>query len=294
MTPLKVLLFGNDYPQNNGQYEFSIIEALREIGAMLYIDSAFANVLKKINSAFFASIEVITDESYGVADFALSIGGDGTFLKAAAYVGKHGVPILGVNTGRLGFLTDISPSEIGVALQAYRRGEYVIKERSVLEVTKTGTAFHVYPFALNEVAIMKHDNSALINISAYINGDLMANYVADGVIVCTPTGSTAYSLSVNGPVIAPDSDSFCLSPIASHSLNMRSVIVRDDVDIQLNITGRSHEFLIAIDGRNETVEEGTILRIKKAPYKVKVLKIKHQKFFDTLRDKMMWGEDRRF
>ena len=294
MNALKVILFGHDYPSNDVRHEAAIISELRQIKAEIFIDKAFATKLQKNKEIDLTGIGFITPESNYKADFAISIGGDGTFLKAAAYVGPEETPILGINTGHLGFLTDISPTEFKQELQAYLRGEYVIKERSVIEVNKEDGSFKVYPFALNEVAITKHDNSSLINISAYINGALMANYVADGVIVCTPTGSTAYSLSVNGPIIAPNSDSFCISPIASHSLNMRPVIVKDDVEIKMKITGRSSKFLIAIDGRNETVKAGTTLTIKKAPYIVKVLKIKHQKFFDTLRNKMMWGEDRRF
>jgi len=228
------------------------------------------------------------------ADLAISVGGDGTFLKTAAAVRDGGVPIWGINTGRLGFLADTAPSQAEEAVERLLRGDYGVEERSLLSVRAEGAELATYPFALNEVAVLKYDNSSLINISTHIDGELLANYVADGLIVCTPTGSTGYSLSVNGPIVSPNSPSLCISAVAPHSLNVRPVVVSDSVEIALTPTSRTGKFLLAIDGRSQTLEAGTRLLLRRAPYTCRVVKVIHPSFFDTLRDKMMWGADQRF
>ena len=228
------------------------------------------------------------------ANLALSIGGDGTFLKTASAVRDSGVPILGINTGRLGFLADTAPSQAEEAVERVLRGEYSVEERTLLSVKAEGAEIDTYPFALNEVAVLKYDNSSLINISTHIDGELLANYVADGLIVCTPTGSTGYSLSVSGPIVAPNSPSLCISAVAPHSLNVRPVIVSDSVEVALTPTSRTGKFLLAIDGRSQTLDAGTQLLLRRAPYTCRVVKVMHQSFFDTLRNKMMWGADQRF
>lgn len=227
------------------------------------------------------------------ADLVISMGGDGTFLTSAAQVGARGIPILGINTGRLGFLADVSPEDIEYALDAVFDGRYTIEQRAVIAMTLDGETYHGYPYALNEVAILKHDNSSLIEIDTHINGALLTNYMSDGLIISTPTGSTGYSLSVGGPIIVPRSGTFCLSPVASHSLSTRPVIVCDDVVITLRVRSRSHNFLIAVDGRSESISENTTITLRRAPYAIGVMKVTHQNFFDTLRDKMMWGADQR-
>ena len=168
-------------------------------------------------------------------------------------------------------------------------GEYVIEQRGVIEVRRNGTLFSQYPYALNEVAVLKHDNSSLIAIEAHIDGGLLNHYMADGLIVTTPTGSTGYSLSVGGPILAPMSGTLCISPVASHSLNTRPVVVTDNVKIDLEIESRTHNFLLAIDGRSESVPCSDKISVTKAPFKISVIKIKHKNFYDTLRDKMAWG-----
>ena len=183
------------------------------------------------------------------ADMVISIGGDGTFLKAARRVGKKGIPILGINTGRLGFLADI--------------------------------------------AVLKRDSSSMISIRTAINGAYLNTYQADGLVIATPTGSTAYSLSVGGPIMVPHSNTVVITPVAPHSLNVRPIVIRDDWEITLDVESRSHNFLVAIDGRSETCKETTQLTIRRADYSVKVVKRFNHIFFDTLRSKMMWGADGR-
>lgn len=227
------------------------------------------------------------------ADLVLSVGGDGTFLNAASQVGERQTPILGINTGHLGFLADVDPADIADCLQRVLAGEGVIQPRSVLQVTTEGENLQGYPYALNEVAILKHDNSSLIQIETFVNGHLLNAYLADGLIVATPTGSTGYSLSVGGPILSPDSDSFCLSAVAPHSLNVRPVILRDNVDIELRISSRTGHYLLALDGRSQSLSDTTSLRLCRAPYNVNVVKVQRKEFFDTLRAKMHWGIDAR-
>lgn len=231
---------------------------------------------------------LITDDQNS-ADIIFSIGGDGTFLGTAAKVGATGVPILGINSGHLGFLADVSPSDLSDSILAVAQGKFILEPRAVIEVETSGDPFNGYPFALNEVAILKQDNSSLIQIETYINGQLLNGYLADGLIVATPTGSTGYSLSVGGPIVMPDSHTLCLSAVAPHSLNVRPVIVRDDVEITLKIHSRSEHFLLAVDGRSQSLGSHTTLRIRKAAHQVNVAKICHPNLFDTLREKMQWG-----
>ena len=225
-------------------------------------------------------------------DVVMSVGGDGTFLKAASIVGGRNIPILGINTGRLGFLADILPEEMDVTIDEIYANHYKIEERAVLQLT-TSNPLSVHPFALNEVAILKHDSSSMISIKAYINHEHLNTYQADGLIVATPTGSTGYSLSVGGPVIAPQSKTMVITPVAPHSLNCRPLVVRDDWEITLEVESRSHNFLVSVDGRSESCNEQTRLRITRAPYSVKLVKRFDHLYFNTLRSKMMWGADAR-
>lgn len=236
-------------------------------------------------------VDVVDDVNN--ADLVLSIGGDGTFLNAAAWVGRKGTPILGINSGHLGFLADVTPDSIDEDLPRVLQGDYVIQSRSLLEVLADGAPLTQHPIALNEVAILKHDNSSLIQIETYINTQLLNKYLADGLIVSTPTGSTGYSLSAGGPIATPDCGCFCISAVAPHSLNVRPVILRDDVEIDLHIHSRSGNYLLAIDGHSQSLPDSTTLKLRRADYSINVVKVQHREFFDTLRNKMHWGTDNR-
>jgi NAD+ kinase len=237
-------------------------------------------------------IEIIQNDDF-VADLALSIGGDGTFLNTAARIGRKQIPILGINTGRLGFLADVSNEDIIPALDAILANHYSIEERSLLFVESSdGTAFE-YPYALNEVSVLKQDSSSMMSINASVNGEMVHTYQADGLIVSTPTGSTAYSMSVGGPLVVPQAQNIILSPVASHSLNVRPLIIPDSWIIELEVHSRSQNYLVAIDGRSKVLEHKTKLRISKADYSVKIIKQLNHTFFDTLKNKLMWGVDKR-
>lgn len=290
---LSIALFGNIFQVEKNKYAKAVLQSLVERGADIHIDAPFGRFMKESWDIDISGFRLITDSCFS-ADMAISLGGDGTFLSTATRIGDKNIPILGINTGRLGFLADASPDFINDAVDALYDGNFVVEPRSVISVTREDGDFAGYPFALNEVAVLKHDNSSLINIKTCINGELLTNYMADGLIVCTPTGSTGYSLSVGGPIIVPNSHTFCLSAVAPHSLSTRPVVVCDDVVITLEVESRSHNFMISIDGRSESLPDKTIITLRRAPYSVGVIKIKHKHFFDTLRDKMMWGADQRF
>jgi NAD+ kinase len=227
------------------------------------------------------------------ADMVISIGGDGTFLKAARRAGRKDIPILGINTGRLGFLADISPEEMTDTFREIYAGKYSVEERSVLRLYCDNEQFSESPYALNEIAVLKHDSSSMISIHTTINGAYLNTYQADGLVIATPTGSTAYSLSVGGPIIVPQSNSIVITPVAPHSLNVRPIVIRDDWEVALHVESRSHNFLIAVDGSSESCKDSTRLTIRKADYCIKVVKRFNHGFFDTLRSKMMWGADGR-
>lgn len=285
---MKVALIGNTYQAEKNKYLETIIGALRKRNAEVIVERKFLQFVTQ-ELGIECSEMLAFDETDFSADLCISIGGDGTFLQAAAYVSGKGIPIIGINTGHLGFLADVSPDAIEEAINSLYDGDYVVEHRGVIEVRRNGELFTRYPYALNEVAVLKHDNSSLIAIEARIDGGLLNNYMADGLIVTTPTGSTGYSLSVGGPILAPMSGTLCLSPVASHSLNTRPVVVTDNVRIDLSVDSRTHNFLLAIDGRSESLPCTDKISVTKAPFKIAVIKIKHKNFYDTLRDKMAWG-----
>lgn len=289
---MRIALLGNVFQTKKNAYIKRVLKKLAELQTEICIEEEFADFLNRELCVSLNGMDTFK-MPHLKADLVISMGGDGTFLTSAAQVGARGIPILGINTGRLGFLADVSPEDIENALDAVFDGRYTIEQRAVIAMTLDGETYHGYPYALNEVAILKHDNSSLIEIDTHINGALLTNYMSDGLIISTPTGSTGYSLSVGGPIIVPRSGTFCLSPVASHSLSTRPVIVCDDVVITLRVRSRSHNFLIAVDGRSESISENTTITLRRAPYAIGVMKVMHQNFFDTLRDKMMWGADQR-
>lgn len=289
---MKFALFGNTYQAKKSAHAERLIAILQKHKADICICQEFYDFLTNDLRIQIPNVSTFEDNNFE-ADMVLSIGGDGTFLKAASRVGKKGTPILGINTGRLGFLADISPEEMEDTFDEIHKGNYKVEERSVLEVICEGHNLKGYPYGLNEIAILKRDSSSMIAIHTAVNGASLTTYQADGLVISTPTGSTAYSLSVGGPIIVPHSNTISITPVAPHSLNVRPIVINDDWEITLDVESRSHNFLIAIDGRSETCSEGTRLTIRKANYKMKVVKRPNHLFFHTLREKMMWGADGR-
>ena len=289
---LRFALFGKEFQAGKTVSIHRLIDSLKARGAEIYIERTF---FQYITSALGMEVEVsgVFDNYNFDVDFVISIGGDGTFLRAASMVGSKGTPIIGVNTGRLGFLADIHPDEIDHAIAEIVDGHYAVEPHAVIMVEADGEIIEGSPFALNDIAVLKRDNAAMISVRTCINGEYLVTYQADGLIVSTPTGSTAYGLSNGGPIIVPDADILCLTPVAPHSLNVRPIVINDDSEITLEVESRSHNFLVAIDGRSEKFLESTRLTIRKAPYTINIVKRDSRSYFSTLREKMMWGADHR-
>lgn len=290
--PMRFALFGNTYQAKKSAHIVRLLSILEKRKAEVYINRDFYQFLTQDQALSITPAGVFENDNFE-ADMVLSIGGDGTFLKAASHVGNKSIPILGINTGRLGFLADVSPEEMEETFNDIYNQNYKIEDRSVLQVSSEGKELKSYPFGLNEIAVLKRDSSSMIAIHTSINGAYLTTYQADGLVISTPTGSTAYSLSIGGPIIVPHSNTIAITPVAPHSLNIRPIVINDDWEITLDVESRSHNFLIAIDGRSETCKEGSRLTIRKADYQIKVVKRTNHIFFHTLRDKMMWGADGR-
>lgn len=289
---MKFAIFGNNYQAHKSSHAEHLFHLLKQRNAKICVSRKFYQFLTEELHLNIPPAELFDSNDF-TADMVISIGGDGTFLKAASRVGNKGIPILGINTGRLGFLADISPDEMEETLEEIYNRQYKVEERSVLQLDCDNENLMKDPFALNEIAVLKRDSSSMISIHTSINGEHLTTYQADGLIVATPTGSTAYSLSVGGPIMVPHSKTFAVTPVAPHSLNVRPIVICDDWEITLEVESRSHNFLVAIDGRSESCKETTHLRISRADYSIKVVKRCNHNFFETLRNKMMWGADAR-
>ncbi len=287
---MRFALFGNTFQAKKSTYVQTLLRVLKQHEAEICICREFYNFLTSDLQLNSFDAELFDGDNFE-ADMVISIGGDGTFLKAANRVGRKNIPILGINTGRLGFLADISPEEIDIIFEEIYKNQYTVEERSVLQLKCENETFENPPYALNEIAVLKRDSSSMISIRTAINGSHLTTYQADGLVIATPTGSTAYSLSVGGPIMVPHSKTIAITPVAPHSLNVRPIVIRDDWKISLEVESRSHNFLVAIDGRNESCQEGTRLTISRADYTIKVVKRHNHPFFETLRNKLMWGAD---
>ncbi len=240
-------------------------------------------------SSFFQSSADFNSDN----DLIFSVGGDGTFLQSVQVIQNFDVPIVGINSGRLGFLADISREHVLEALDDIVSNRYEIVERSMLQVGFERESPFAFQFALNEMTVLKSANSSMIKIKVYVNSELLNNYWADGLIIATPTGSTAYSLSVGGPILTPGSENFVVTPIAPHNLTIRPIIVPDHSVIRLEVSGRGTHFLTSLDSRSENIAFGHALTIKEAPFKLKSILPEGYSFFNTLRAKLMWGIDKR-
>ncbi len=226
-------------------------------------------------------------------DFLISIGGDGTLLDAVCLVGALEIPILGLNTGRLGFLATVSTDRISEAIEHLASGNFQVESRSMIALQSSRKLFNGLNFALNEFTIHKRDTSSMITVHTYIDGKYLNSYWADGLIVSTPTGSTGYSLSCGGPLITPGAKSFVITPVSPHNLNVRPIIVSDDCEISFEIEGRTEKFLISLDSRSTSISSEIKLSVKKEQFSAKLVKLPHYHFFDTLRQKLNWGFDMR-
>lgn len=285
---MKVAIFGNTHRQETISTIKELLLFLSQEGIQAVLDTNIHQVLSQ--ECFPLPITAMQPQEE--ADWALSVGGDGTFLTTAAAVGQR-MPIIGLNTGRLGFLADISPADMQEAFAKLLAGHYTLEQRSLLEVKAENAQLTLPSHALNEVALLKQDLSSMISVSVYLDGQFLHTYQADGLMVATPTGSTAYSLSVGGPILTPQTQNFILAPVATHSLNVRPMVIADNTLIELQVSSRSNSFLLSVDGQSQALNDAVKITLRKAPYTVKTIRIDGHSFFQTLKTKLMWGADKR-
>lgn len=289
---MRFALFGNTYEICKSVHAEQLLAILSRHGDEVYVDRDFHRFLCEAQSFAFEPAGIIDNLDSLNIDMAISLGGDGTFLKAARFIGATGIPIVGINTGRLGFLADVSADEMENFFTQLHDGHYTVRERHLLElVTSDNTEQPSY--ALNEITVSKHDSSSMIAVHTTVGGEHLATYMGDGLIIATPTGSTAYSLSAGGPIIYPQADVFVLTAVAPHSLNVRPIVIADNKAIELHIESRSGSFLVAVDGISRSYPEHTTLTLRKAEHTIRVVKKESNTFFHTLQKKMMWGTDPR-
>ena len=287
---MKFAIFGNKHQTSKSKSIERLFDVILRNNDIFAIDRPFYEFLVSEGVAVPAPVELIDNDDF-VADIAVSFGGDGTLLRTASRIGRKPIPILGINAGRLGFLTTTSNDDIDFILEKIHCGEYDTEERSLIEAVADGGDIKNYPFALNEIAVMKHDSSSMMTLEATINGVDKITYQADGLIVATPSGSTGYSLSVGGPIISPLADVLVLTPIAPHSLSARPIVIDDKSVVEIKVYSRSSNFLIAIDGRNESCDDNVKITVRKAAYKQVIIRRKEHSFILNLQEKLMWGTD---
>ncbi|MDR2145141.1 MAG: NAD kinase [Tannerella sp.] len=286
----KIGVFGSEFSVDKFPIINDLFAKLKSLNAAVFLQSSFRSFLSE-KFDFHPETDGTVEDSLEDVEMALSIGGDGTFLRTALIVSKSDIPILGINIGRLGFLADTGRGEIGETLEEIFRGEYRIEKRSVLKLCTEHKVFSGFNYALNEVAILKRETSSMITIHAYLNDDYLTSYQADGLIISTPTGSTAYSMSVNGPILLPENNNFVLSPVAPHSLTTRPIVIPDNYHVMLKIESRINSFLVSLDGRSEAISTDISLKISKADFSTGIIKRLNHTFYQTLREKLMWGKD---
>lgn len=291
---MKIAIYARSTKDNHSAYIEQIYNILKDEKVDLIIHEPYYNFLKQ-NYNFTIPISTFStsEELISKADYLICLGGDGTMLETVALVKNSGIPVLGVNTGRLGFLASVNKDDLSKAIQQLLKEKFTLDKRELIEITGCSQCFGDVNYALNEFTIHKKDSSAMINIDTYIDDVFLNSYFADGLIVATPTGSTAYSLSCGGPIMMPDSDNFIITPIAPHNLTVRPIVVSNNKKISFKVSGRSDSFNIALDSRSAQIPSNSEIIIKKADFRINLINLEGKHFFTTLRNKMMWGIDRR-
>jgi len=292
----KVAIYGQAFNTNALKEVLLLLDVLQEKNIVVFFEKQFyelyqnGNLLPKKYPTFSHFNDL--NNSF---DLFFTIGGDGTILRSVTFSRNLDIPVLGINTGRLGFLATIKKNEIKHVIELLFLKEYKIQKRTLLSVKTTPKSDVISDinFALNEVTVARKNTTSMIGVKTYLDDEYLTNYWADGLIIATPTGSTGYSLSCNGPVVLPNSKSIVITPIAPHNLNARPLIISDNTKIKLEISGRENEFLMSLDSRIATINENTQLFIEKAPFTIKTIELTNQSFLKTLRSKLLWGEDTR-
>ena len=288
---MKIGVHGKEFTRQSAPFIHRIFEILTQQQAELYVSARFAGFLKQSIFKKFKWETYQPSDSLASLELLISIGGDGTLLESVAHIGKTEIPVLGINTGRLGFLATISRDETEHALEQVLNRSFTLDKRAVLRLETDQGIFGQMNFALNDFTVVKKDSSAMITIHTFIDGQFLNSYWADGIIVSTPTGSTGYSLSCGGPLIFPRSGNFVLTPVSPHNLTVRPIIVSDTSEISFQVDGRSKKFLVTLDSRFATVDNTVKLTIRKADFIVNLIQLEGHHYFKTLRQKLNWGLD---
>lgn len=289
---MKVALFGMSPTQVSMPYIQQLIRKLEEVDSRIWVYEPYFRTLEK--SVTFNSVPKLFNthtDLLDMVDYLLSIGGDGTFLDTVKLVQDSGIPVLGINLGRLGFLSSIPKDEIALAINALVNKDFKLVPRILIKLKTEEELFGEINYGLNEVSIRRRDSSSLMVLHVYVDGEMLNSYWADGLIIATPTGSTAYSLSCGGPIIAPGSKNFVITPIATHNLTVRPIVIPDDSKIRIELEGRDKQFLVSLDSRTESINKPVVLNIEKETFNINLIQMSGKNFFSTIRDKLKWGLD---
>ena len=290
---MKIVIFGKQFDPKQAPYVQQLFDELHHKGAQLCVYKSYYDLIK--GHIKFAVKPGVFSQSKDIEnlDFLFSIGGDGTLLDAIPYVHDLGVPILGINLGRLGFLSSVSRLEMKKAIEHIYTGNYSLNHRTLLKLEKPGDLFGKLNFALNDLTIYRNNDTSLVTIHVYVNGLFLNTYWGDGLIIATPTGSTAYSMSVGGPILTPGSENFVIAPIASHNLTVRPIVIQDSSEVRIKIEGREEKYLLSLDSRQRPINKSEEIIIKKCNFRINLVQMPGQNFFSTIREKLLWGVDSR-
>ncbi len=293
---MRIFLYGQQI-KSDEEFAFAqeVIELAKKHGSTILLFAALSKELAKFSGGYL-DLEVINSTKeleQANIDVAITLGGDGTILRAITILKQTGIPILGINLGRLGFLANVEKIFIAEAMEQLHQKQYNIIDKSLLALTCNMPLFNNYPFALNDFTVNKRDTSSMITVHVYVDDVLLNSYWADGVIVSTPTGSTGYSLSCGGPIIFPDSQNFLITPVAPHNLNVRPIIISDNHRIRLEVEGRTDSYMCTLDSRYETITSSHKIELSKADFGIRFIQIKGSSFMKTLSEKLYWGQDKR-
>lgn len=292
---MKVAIFGQYYQNDTRPIIKDIFVFFNRNHVEMVIEEKFLKILyeEKIVEKQYNTFNSHSDLDKSF-DILISIGGDGTILRAATFVRDTGIPVLGINAGRLGFLANVQKENIELFLKIILEKKYTISERTLLSMECFPNCEEIdINFAMNEISVSRKETTSMITIETFLNGEYLNSYWADGLIISTPTGSTGYSLSCGGPILTPEVKGLVITPIAPHNLNARPLVIPDDIEIKLKVSGREEQYLVSLDSRITSVNNNSELKIKKTPFKINMAEIPEESFFKTLRNKLLWGEDKR-
>jgi len=291
---MKIAVYGRNFEEDDLDTVSGFFNYMEQASIPYIIESNyFQQLAKHFSLKPFASYTNASEFLAHGANYLVSLGGDGTLLDVLSFVKSTNIPVMGINLGRLGFLSNIPKESAIDALDCLVKGRYRIEKRGLVELKSDVEIFEELPFALNDFTIHKRDTGSMISIATYLNGEYFNTYWADGIIVSTPTGSTAYSLSCGGPIIFPDSNNLVITPVAPHNLNIRPVVVSDNTVVSFRVEGRGNNYLISLDSRYKIIDYSKEIAIQKAPFSLNLIKLYNQNFINTLREKLTWGMDNR-